>query len=655
VLVEIVGLYGEVVGVGGDHQRFVLARRPLHLRREGGDLLDQVDLVLGQFGEGGRLRDEVRQRPGAFQETTGARVGVLDVGGRLTVQAQRLLRIEDEEAVIVAVEHPVEERARADLSRDERLTLLWHLRVLLVDHGARAREDLRRDVLVEDRLAAARAHRPFRQRHHLIAEVEALIGLGEAPEFHDLEDLLHIERLPRVDHPDRAVHAVTLELLLRQRQILGRVERGAIGAEDRQDAIGFLVQAELLIDLDDRQTLADLRDLLIQQFLDDRAPRLLDFALEEPDVEADAEFVVDPPELLHAPRLRLLPEADEGRIFALPLLPGFAVLALPRARRDPPIGVDIEALPLRQVRGGGHLVGDGADDARRLRLLAQLRADDLPQLRDAIGVVDLRQIERAAPAELAEQVGDVLTGGDLAPPELLDHPIRSGLERLILGAELVQEVDDLLPVGEALQALDVDLPEPAPLPFRGLLAEMESAITPQAGDDVLADVADVVGADHAEPGTLQDVAEGVTERGVAEVADVERLVGIRLRELDHHALVLRRALAVGRPFREHATHRLRGDRGGVEVDVDEAINRLDPIGGTDREQLRGQAFGDLLRLHVGDPGGALLGLFLLQVGGRGGDLGGGGGSGQRLGDRRGRAPRAGEGDAAQIDRTRLIA
>ena len=58
-----------------------------------------------------------------------------------------------------------------------------------------------------------------------------MLRLLEAPQLEDLEDLVEVERLPHIDHPDRPIDVQILEFLPGQRQVLGRVERGAVRAK----------------------------------------------------------------------------------------------------------------------------------------------------------------------------------------------------------------------------------------------------------------------------------------------------------------------------------------------------------------------------------------------------------------------------------------
>jgi hypothetical protein len=177
--------------------------------------------------------------------------------------------------------------------------------------------------------------------------------------------------------------------------------------------------------------------------------------------------------------------------------------------------------------------------------------------------------------EAAEEIGDVLTVGALAP-EVLQEAVDRGDEDLVLPRQQVEEFQDLFAVLQACVGLGVDLAEPATAlggvgRFQALV---EALVAPEALDDVHPDVAGVGRPHHRIPRRLQDVADGDAEAGVAQVTDVEDFVGVRLGVLDHDALGFRGALAVVGTESEHLADQVGGDDVGVEVDVDEAVGGL---------------------------------------------------------------------------------
>ena len=60
--------------------------------------------------------------------------------------------------------------------------------------------------------------------------------MREAVKLQHAEELLEVERLAHVDHVDRAVDMIILELAAGQGQVLRRVERGPVGTQDHEHA-----------------------------------------------------------------------------------------------------------------------------------------------------------------------------------------------------------------------------------------------------------------------------------------------------------------------------------------------------------------------------------------------------------------------------------
>ena len=176
----------------------------------------------------------------------------------------------------------------------------------------------------------------------------------------------------------------------------------------------------------------------------------------------------------------------------------------------------------------------------------------------------------------AKQIGDVLAFGVL-PPEHLEQAIDRRDEVLVFFRKKKEERQNFLPVIEPGIRFGVEIAEPATALHRivWLLPAVELLIAPEALDDVHADITGVGGLQHFVSGCSQDVAHRHAEHRVPEMADVENLVGIRLRMLDHHPVALRRAVAVGSAGREHFREEARRHRVLIEGDVDIAVDRLD--------------------------------------------------------------------------------
>ena len=143
---------------------------------------------------------------------------------------------------------------------------------------------------------------------------------------------------------------------------------------------------------------------------------------------------------------------------------------------------------------------------------------------------------------------------------------------------------------------------------------MELLVAPETPDDVHPDIADIVRVLHLIAGRLQNPAQRYTETTVPQVPDVKCLVRVRLRVLHHHPLGQRRTAAVRLPPRQHFPDQAGSDRTRVEIDVDVAINRLDPgeSVGRGRRHPRRNLLRQLLRPAPDPIGGAALRLFLRQ-------------------------------------------
>ncbi len=120
---------------------------------------------------------------------------------------------------------------------------------------------------------------------------------------------------------------------------------------------------------------------------------------------------------------------------------------------------------------------------------AQFRADVLPEDRDHLGVDVDERIERFVAGKHTDQLRDI-TVRDTGVDQFLHHRIDLDIERRIFQHQPRDEVADILAVLEPLIGFHVDFPEP-PAALRGVfrfLARMELPITPEAFDDMEADI-----------------------------------------------------------------------------------------------------------------------------------------------------------------------
>jgi len=108
--------------------------------------------------------------------------------------------------------------------------------------------------------------------------------------------------LAHVDDVDRSVDAVLLELEPREREVLGRVQAGAVALAQHEE--GHVL--DLLVD-DADGALADGEHALLKKLLDQLEAGLVDLALEEHAVELHAAPLVDLGEVVERPLPRLVP------------------------------------------------------------------------------------------------------------------------------------------------------------------------------------------------------------------------------------------------------------------------------------------------------------------------------------------------------------
>ena len=226
---------------------------------------------------------------------------------------------------------------------------------------------------------------------------------------------------------------------------------------------------------------------------------------------------------------------------------------------------------------------------------AQLVADMRPELRDRLRVLEGGRIERLVALEHRHQIRHV--AADPFVHKILQDAVNLHIECLVIPDELFDELADILAEREPLVAFDIQFAEPPPAQrgvFR-LLAEVELPVAPEALDDVEADVAGVGGRDHVVPREAHDPHERRAERHIAQVADVELLVRVHLRVLDHHPLGDRRATAIIRARREDIAHECGGDLIGIEDAVDVAILGAHIGEVVEGAQPLGDTLGDLRR------------------------------------------------------------
>ena len=96
---------------------------------------------------------------------------------------------------------------------------------------------------------------------------------------------------------------ILLELLFCQRQVLCRIQGGAVAAQDHHRTVFFLGQAKFFIDLDDDRSFRALvvGDAFGDQLIDDLFAQLIRFTFVEPDIHFYIKDAQDLPELLQAP------------------------------------------------------------------------------------------------------------------------------------------------------------------------------------------------------------------------------------------------------------------------------------------------------------------------------------------------------------------
>ncbi len=99
--------------------------------------------------------------------------------------------------------------------------------------------------------------------------------------------------------------------------------------------------------------------------------------------------------------------------------------------------------------------------------------------------------------------------------------------------------------------LRIDVTHPAGDVFCRLFTVVMFQVAPHPLDHMQTDVTEIIRANHFIAGLFQDVADGIAEDHVAQVAHMESLVRVRLGKLDHHPFTGRGALAVIIAFTEH--------------------------------------------------------------------------------------------------------
>ena len=124
---------------------------------------------------------------------------------------------------------------------------------------------------------------------------------------------------------------------------------------------------------------------------------------------------------------------------------------------------------------------------------------------------------------------------------------------------------------------------------------MEFKVVPQPFHHMHTDITGVVRPNNIVSRKIQQSADCITQNGAAQVPDMQRFVGIWLREFHHHLFMQVRSTAVIIFFLLDRFQHPRCEMGCGEINVEVPFYRLDPV------ETSGQmnAFGDRLRDLLG--------------------------------------------------------
>ena len=134
------------------------------------------------------------------------------------------------------------------------------------------------------------------QIDNLICKVLHPVSPWVTHQFQYLAHLLHVERLAHIDHINGLIEVIFREFHDRQRDFLGGIQRGAVGAQNDHHPV-FLFGAQFFVEVDDDRVFgaAIFSQPAFDQLVDHRLSRLFHFA-----------FKVDPVEMLTQEFVNLL-------------------------------------------------------------------------------------------------------------------------------------------------------------------------------------------------------------------------------------------------------------------------------------------------------------------------------------------------------------
>lgn len=168
-----------------------------------------------------------------------------------------------------------------------------------------------------------------------------------------------------------------------------------------------------------------------------------------------------------------------------------------------------------------------------------------------------------------------VAGSRLTPPAGRHRSIgRLGKCRIFRG-QLIQKCGKIGAEVQPQVGLGIDRAQPAAARFGRLLAFMEAEIAPERLDHVRAHVADVVRGQQVEAIEAQDPRQRVPKADVAQMADVELLVGVRLRILHHHPIGLPRSMPILPAGVKYRPDHFATESLGIEEEVDVSVDRFD--------------------------------------------------------------------------------
>ena len=172
---------------------------------------------------------------GFAEDGADAGVGVLDEGAGITVEVDRLLRVEQH---VLAGIHLEDEVFQGSHAYDAGYLLLLgfaHVGILacLVTDAAGIFHHQLHQVVGIDHRSFARLHFAIRQLHHAIAEVYQFLAPLESETVEQDGEHLEVVVLLVAYHIDHLVDGIVLEAHLGGADVLGHIDRGTVGAEQQ--------------------------------------------------------------------------------------------------------------------------------------------------------------------------------------------------------------------------------------------------------------------------------------------------------------------------------------------------------------------------------------------------------------------------------------